>query len=44
MINQCKGFYNKVKQMMIQGILWIEKGTNIEVSMLDESRKNKEVC
>jgi hypothetical protein len=44
MINQCKGFYNKVKQMMIQWILWIEKGTDIEVSMLDESRKNKEVC
>jgi hypothetical protein len=41
MINQCKGFHNKVMQMMIQGILWNEKGMNKEVSMVDESNKNK---
>jgi len=41
MINQCKGFHNKVMQMMIQGILWNEKWMNKEVSMVDESNKNK---
>lgn len=30
--------------MMIQGILWIEKAMDIEVSMMGLSGKNKEVC
>jgi len=41
MINQCKGFNNKVIQMMIQGILWNEKGMNKEVSIVDESNQKK---
>ena len=43
MINQCEGFCNKVIQMMIQGILQIERGMDREVSMMDAFYKNKEV-
>jgi len=39
-INQY-GFHNKVIQMMIRWILWIEKGMDSKVSMVDVSRKSK---
>jgi len=36
-INQYEGFHNKV----IRWILWIEKGMDSKVSMMDVSRKGK---
>jgi hypothetical protein len=44
MINLYKGFCNEMIQMLIQKTLRIEGGMGKEVSMVDESSKNKKVC
>jgi hypothetical protein len=43
-INLYEGFCNEVIQILIQRTLRIEGGMVREVSMMDESSKNKEVC
>jgi hypothetical protein len=43
-INLYEGFCNEVIQILIQRTLRIEGGMGREVSMVDESSKNKEVC
>jgi hypothetical protein len=43
-INYCEGFCNEVIQMLVWGTLRIKGAISIEVSMIDETSINKEVC
>lgn len=44
MINQCEDFRNKVIQIMTQGSFKIKGKVGRDISIVDESNMNKEVC